>query len=99
MALALRVLLSTDLASLPSGSGGQETVLDNGATRGWLVKSICLNNTQAAAITGDLYVSKAGGTNTYLYKAYSVGASSQLLIEKDITLNHTGTADALKIKC
>ena len=97
MAQKFRVLR---FLGLVSSSGGTVTQLNNGAaTVGWLISTICFHNAQASTITLDVYVTQSGGTSTYLYKAHSIAAGAQLLIEKEITLKHDSPADALFVRC
>jgi hypothetical protein len=98
MAVKLKILYTGDL---PSGTLGTATPLDSAAgTKGWLIKNIYFYNGGGSPITLDLYVTQAGGLDTYLYKTYSVLVKAELLVDHEIALNHnTGVADKITARC
>jgi hypothetical protein len=96
MAVKLKLLFNDELSS---GAGGTVKQLDENKTASWLIKNIYFYNRHATAITLDLYLSQAGGASTYLYKGYSIAAGAELFVNREITLNHTGTADKITARC
>lgn len=89
MALKLKFLFANDITSNSTATPVQ---LDNGAIKGWLIKSLTLYNIGGSAGTSyvDVYVTQAtSGTTSYLYKNHPLASGGLLDIRNAITLNHT----------
>src|SRR5262245_38742859 len=97
MAVKLKILKFGDLTSSPGGSTNQ---LDSAAgTKAWLIRNIYFYNRGGSAILLDLYVNQGIGANVYLYKTHSIDPSGELLVDREITLNHNGTVDKVTARC
>lgn len=89
MALKLKLLYANDITANSTATPVQ---LDNGATKGWLIKSLIVYNIGGSAGTTnvDVYVTQAtSGTTSYLYKNHPLALNQWIDILKVITLNHT----------